>query len=178
MITIFSTLLLWICFPLLLCGQTIDASQSQVSFKISNMWVNTVNGSIKGMEGNLQFDKDNLSAAKFNVCIDPATIDTDNEKRDADLRSEDYFHVEKYPSICFVSKEITKTEQGYLTKGDLTLHGVTKSIEIPFSYDGKTFKGTLKIDRLDYNIGEGTGKFMMGSETELEITCVVQSYKK
>ena len=171
--TFFSTMLLWIFLPLILCGQTIDPSQSHVSFKISNMWVNTVKGTIKDMQGKLEFDKDNLSAAKFNVCIDPATIDTGNEERDADLRSENYFHVDKYPSICFASKEITKTADGYLTKGDLTLHGVTKPIEIPFTFDGKSIKGTLTIDRFHYNIGEDTGKFMMGSEAELEIICIV-----
>jgi polyisoprenoid-binding protein YceI len=172
--TIFTTMLLWVFLPVIISGQTIDETQSQVSFKISNMWVNTVKGTIKGMQGKLEFDKDNLSAAKFNVCINPATIDTDNEERDADLRSENYFHVEKYPSICFVSKEIIKTEEGYLTRGDLTLHGVTKPIEIPFTFDGNTLKGTLTIDRFDYNIGEDTGKFMMGSEAELEITCTIQ----
>lgn len=93
-------------------SQTINTEKSVVNFKISNMKVNTVKGTFNGMKGEANFKPDNILASIFNVCIDAATVDTGNKKRDEHLQREDYFNVRKYQTICFVSEEVLKTDKG------------------------------------------------------------------
>lgn len=152
-------------------GQSINSEKSVVNFKIGNMGVRMVKGNFKGLSGDVSFQADKPASSAFNVCIKAATIDTDNKKRDNHLRTADFFDVEKYPSICFKSTEIKKTDKGYTANGKLTLHGVTKEIQIPFTYKEDTLTGMLTLNRLDYKIGEDTGKFMVGNEVEITITC-------
>lgn len=154
-----------------LTAQTIDSDKSVVRFSVANMGLRTVHGSFKGLSGTLKFQSDQLSTAKFEVCIKASTIDTDNQKRDNHLRSADFFDTEKYPSICFVSKEVKAGSTGYITRGWLTLHGITKDVEIPFSYKNNVLTGTLTLNRLDYKLGENTGTFMIGNEVNIEIAC-------
>lgn len=154
-------------------GQKINAEKSTANFKIGNMGsVRTVTGSFKGMEGTVNFNPDNLSSSDFDVCINPATVNTGIETRDKHLQTAGFFDVAKYFTICFKSSEITKTAEGFLTKGKLTMHGVTKEVEIPFSYSQNVFIGTFKVKRLDYSVG-GSGTFMVGDEAEVIITCVL-----
>lgn len=155
-------------------GQTLDSDKSIVTFNVSNMALNTVEGSIKGMKGTLNFNPNNTDVSIFDVCIDASTIDTDNTKRDDHLKNEDFFEVDKYPSICFKSSQIIKTVSGFTTKGILTMHGVSKTIEIPFTYKDNELVGAFKIKRYDYKIGEGTGKFMVGNEISITILAVIQ----
>ncbi len=169
------SIILFTLFALVtLSAQSIDTEKSVVNFTTTALLVNTVEGTFTGMKGDLKFDNNNLSASKFNVCIDASSINTDNEKRDNHLKSEDFFEVEKYLEICFVSSSIEKTNSGFKTTGNLTIHGVTKKIEIPFTFENNIFKGKLKIKRLDYNIGEDYGNFTASKEAELEIVCVLK----
>ena len=69
----------------------IDAEKSVVNFKATALMVNSVHGTIKGMNGEINFDENNLAESSFNVCIDPATINTEIQKRDDHLKSEDFF---------------------------------------------------------------------------------------
>ncbi len=153
-------------------AQNIQNEQSQVSFEISNMGFNTVEGTFKGMKGTIDFRSEDLTNSSFNVCVDAATVNTGNSTRDKHLRNEKHFEVEKYPTICFVSSSITQSNSGYTTKGKLTMHGVTKEVEIPFTYANQQFLGTITVDRLDYGIGPKRG-FMMGRTVDLEIKCLV-----
>ncbi len=154
-------------------AQTINTEKSIVTFEIDNMKVNTTKGAFKGMKGILLFNPTDLDKSNFNVCIDASTVNTDNEKRNHHLRNEDFFNVSKFPTICFVSESIVKTQAGYAVSGNLNLHGVTKKVIVPFSYDTKNLKGTFKINRLDYSLGAGTGTFMVSNEVTITITCVV-----
>lgn len=150
-------------------SQTIDAKNSLIRFEVSNMALNTVEGTFKGMEGTVLLDKSNLGASKIEACIDATTVDTDNEERDEHLRNADFFDTDKFPTICFSSTSISKTSNGFLVKGKLTMHGVTKDVEIPLTYTDKTAKGTFKLKRRDYKIGEDTGNFMVGNKIEITI---------
>lgn len=154
-------------------AQTIDPDQSQVNFEVSNMSVRTVEGSLGGMKGSIQFDPNQLNEAKFNVCVGAGSIDTDNDSRDKHLRKEDYFHVEKYTTICFVSDAVSPSDDGYFVSGKLTMHGITKDVIIPFTYKDKQFRGTFTVNRTDYEIG-GNGTFMIGDEVEVEIVCTLK----
>ena len=160
-------------FSILSYGQTINAESSKVEFSVSNFKINTVKGSFTGMTGEVIFSSDDLSAAKFAVCIDAASVNTGNNKRDDHLKKDDFFGVETYPEICFESTSIIKTDKEYLASGNLMMHGVTKNIEIPFVYQDNKFVGDFKVKRLDYNVGKGTGGFSVGKEITIQIICVL-----
>src|SRR5690606_21565307 len=114
-------------------AQTIDASKSYVSFSISKLVVNTVEGQFTGMNGKVKFNESNPLKSSFDVCVDASSVKTDSEKRDKHLKTEDFFHVAKYPNICFKSKKVVKTDAGYSVEGSLTMIGVTKNVSIPFT---------------------------------------------
>ena len=159
-------------FAVSLQAQTINTQKSAANFTIKNMkWV-TVEGNFTGMKGDVKFDEADLANSSFNVCVDATTVNTDNKARDKHLRNEDFFHVEKYPDICFVSTSISQKGSKFVTDGQLTMHGVTKNVSIPFTYSNGEFKGQLKISRYDYKVGESTGTFMVGEAVNLEIIAV------
>ncbi len=153
--------------------QTINTANSTVKFEISNWSVITVEGTFRGMKGTFNLNTSDLANSNFNICIDAASINTDNEQRDEHLKTDDFFDVEKYPNICFKSTSVTKSGKGYTTTGTLTMHGVSKKVSIPFTYNNNTFTGTLEIDRTDFGVGSDSG-FMVGEEVSLEIICVVK----
>lgn len=155
-------------------AQEIDKKASIVNFEVSNMKVRTVAGSFTGMEGEISFNADNLSESFFKVCIDAASVNTANEKRDDHLRNEDFFHVDVFPQICFVSNNIVKTPEGYTTKGKLKMHGVEREESIDFTFDGKNFIGTMEVSRLDYKVGEDTNTGMVGEMIKLQLVCILK----
>lgn len=153
--------------------QIINQEKSKINFHITGGGIFKVKGTFTGMQGDFNLNTASLETASFNICIDAATINTKNKKRDSHLRDPDFFEVEKYPNICFISSEVRKTTSGYITKGKLTIHGVTKEVEIPFTYSKNTFNGDLKINRFDYNLGEDFGTMRVGTEATITITCVI-----
>ena len=154
-------------------AQTLDSEKSLVKFSIKNMQTRTVNGSFTGMKGEIFFDEKDLANSSFKVTVDAATVNTEDEKRDDHLRNEDFFHVEEYPVIRFESSGLVKTSDGYLTKGTLSMHGVSKEVEISFAYENGKFSGTLEVNRFDYKIGEGTKPMMVDETVSLEIIAVL-----
>lgn len=157
-----------------LTSQPLNSENSIVSFSVSNMRFNTVKGTFKGMKGSINFTPDNLVTSSFDVCIDASTINTGNSKRDQHLKNEDFFEVDKYSTICFKTNQIIKTKMGYNTTGVLSMHGVSKTIEIPFTFSNNELVGEFKVNRLDYNIGERTGKFMVGKEIDIKIVVLLK----
>lgn len=161
-------------------AQSIDSSASKVEFKISNMGFRTVQGSIGGMQGDIHFNENNLAMSYFNVDVDPSSIDTDNEKRDEHLKNEDFFYVEKYIAVNFKSKEIRKSGDAYLALGTLSMHGMEKEIELPFTAsregDQIRFEGSMELVRADYQLGteKYSGGFMVGKKVEVKIICVAK----
>lgn len=137
---------------------------SKVHFTIKNFGIGT-GGDISGLKGTIDFDPSTLKSCAFAVSADVKTIDTDNGSRDEHLKSADYFDAAKYPEIVLKSTSISKTNktgEGWLYfTGTLTMHGVTKNIEFPFTatLQGKDylFKGDFEINRLDYSVGSSSG---------------------
>lgn len=158
----------------ILQGQSIDSEKSMVTFEVGNLKVRKVEGTFQNMQGSVNFNPNDLANSTFEVCIDASTINTGNKKRDAHLRDEDFFDVDNYPEICFKSESIVKSMDGYITKGRLTMHGVTKTVEIQFQFSGNKFTGTLSLNRLDYNVGTETGTFMVSDEVMVRIDCLIQ----
>ncbi|MEO7167540.1 MAG: YceI family protein [Spartobacteria bacterium] len=115
----------------------IDAVHSSIGFKVRHFF-SFVNGSFKKFEGTIKVDPDHPEKSSVTATIDVASIDTQNEKRDADLRGTDFFDVAKYPTITFKSKSVKQTgaDSGDIV-GDLTMHGVTKEIVLHAKFLGK-----------------------------------------
>ena len=155
-------------------AQQIKTEASGISFRIGNMRINTVSGTFNGMQGTVKFDTQDLAGSSFSVCIDAASVNTGNSRRDKHLKEEEYFNVERYPDICYVSDIISRTDDGFITRGKLTIKGVTRIVSIPFVKEGNTLRGSFSLNRLDYNVGEGVSTFLVSNQVSLEITYIVQ----
>jgi polyisoprenoid-binding protein YceI len=163
----------------------VDPAHSSASFAVRHMMVSTVHGSFSGLKGTVEYDAAHPQASKANLTIDATTVDTRNEKRDKDLKSENFFDVTKYPTITFVSKKVEADSPGKLKiTGDMTMHGVTK--EVTFNVEGpsapmKDGKGNLhsggtattKINRKDFGLTWSKpmdgGGVVVGDEVDLTV---------
>ena len=155
-------------------AQQIKTEASGISFRIGNMRINTVSGTFNGMQGTVKFDTQDLAGSSFSVCIDAASVNTGNSRRDKHLKEDEYFDVERYPDICYVSDIISRTDDGFITRGKLAIKGVTRIVSIPFVKEGNTLRGSFSLNRLDYNVGEGVSTFLVSNQVSLEITYIVQ----
>jgi len=143
---------------------TIDSDHSNVGFSVSHLMVSHVRGNFNKYAGVVDINDKEIAKSTVNVTIDAASINTNVEKRDEHLRSADFFDVTKYPTLTFVSKKWTKAGKGGLkVTGDLTIHGITKTVVLnvaPFSKEikdlwGNTRRGTsatATINRKDYGL--------------------------
>lgn len=135
----------------------VDAD-SKVHFVIKNFGIKT-GGDLKGLKGNIKFYPANPGASSFDVSVDAATIDTDNEGRDEHLRKPEYFDAEKFKTIEIKSTKVTVAKTGgkFYIYANLTIKGVTKPVEFPFSVNtkngGYVFTGEFQINRRDFGVG-------------------------
>jgi polyisoprenoid-binding protein YceI len=129
---------------------------SSLTFVIKNFGFD-VDGSFKGLQGDIKFDPQNLASSTFDVSIDAATVNTDNGLRDNHLRGDTYFDVKNFPRIHFVSTKVVAKNGTFLISGNLTIKKKTKLISFPFTAvaanDGYQFKGTFTINRKDFDVG-------------------------
>jgi polyisoprenoid-binding protein YceI len=115
----------------------IDQGHSTAGFTVTHLMVSTVPGSFGKVSGKVTYDPKDLSSLAVDATIDASTINTNNEKRDAHLKSADFFEVAKYPTITFKSKRVVPGTTGkFKLVGDLTMHGVTK--EVTLDVEGPT----------------------------------------
>lgn len=136
---------------------TPDGTGSTIKFTIKNFGFATT-GNFSGLKGSIMFDASNSSHSSFAVSINAASVNTNNQLRDKHLRKEEYFDVEKYPLINFISSAISQTTPGnFLMQAKLTIKGVTKDISFPFTAsaqkNGYLFAGSFKINRRDFGVG-------------------------
>ncbi len=143
-------------------GQTYNTSdaESSLAFTIKNFG-SKVNGSMKGIKGTLVWNAQNLAACKFAVTADATTIFTDNSGRDKHLKKEDYFNVDKFPTVSFTSSKFSLVKTGlWQVEGLLTIKGTSKLVTIQFTAvqgtNNITLEGSLQINRRDYNVGGGS----------------------
>lgn len=109
------------------------------------------------MDGTIVFDENDLSAASFNVRVHVNSINTGNGMQNKHAKSDKWLDAEKYPYIQFESRTFSKTGSGYLVKGTMTMHGVSRDFEIPFTFKDKTFTGSITVNRNDFKIGSPGG---------------------
>ena len=129
-----------------------------------------VEGNFEKISGNISFDENNLSTSKFDFSIEVESIATGNWLKNRHAKGDDWFDAEKYPNITFVSSKFSKTTNGYLVNGILTMHGVSKEIAIPFTFSNSIFKGNFSVNRMDYKIGTMEG---MSKKVSNEIKLVI-----
>jgi polyisoprenoid-binding protein YceI len=167
---------------------TLDKNHSKIGFVVTHMAVTEVEGNFKDFQGSIVTKAEDFSGAEVSFSAKSASVDTDNEKRDADLRSPNFFEAEKYPDITFKGTLI-KDAGKYKLKGDFTMHGVTKPVEFDVTYGGQIdtgrgrkagFKLTGKIDRKDYGLTWAnkvpTGEMVVSDM--VEIVCKIEADKK
>ena len=140
---------------------TADTSKAKIMFSVKGPF-GTVHGNFSGLKTTIQFNEHDLALSSFSASIEATTVSTGIGLRNSDLRKkEEWLNAVKYPLISFHSKKIEKRATGYSALGDLTLKGITKPIEIPFTFstDRATgiFKGQFTIKRQDYNLGKTGG---------------------
>jgi len=106
---------------------TVDGAHASVTFKISHLGLSWTHGRFNDFTGTFTIDTD-AAKCSFALTIQAKSIDTANKKRDEHLQSPDFFNVKQYPTISFKSTAVKAIKGGYQVTGDLTMHGVTKSI--------------------------------------------------
>lgn len=145
----------------------VDASHSKLGFAVTHMMVSETEGKFKIYEGkvsSLKTDADFTGASIF-FNVDAASINTDDEKRDGHLKSADFFDVAQFPKISFKSTSMNpgKVKGTYTLVGDLTMHGVTKSVSLtaigaskivkdPYGMERYAFKVIGSINRKDFGL--------------------------
>ena len=142
----------------------IDPVHSVAEFKVKHMMISNVKGQFTGVKGTLTLDEHDLLNSHVEASIDAASINTREADRDTHLKSADFFDVEKFPTLSFKSTSVRRNTDGELNvTGDLTIHGVTRSVV--FKVEGPTAPGkdpwgatrvgveaTIKISRKDFGL--------------------------
>lgn len=145
---------------------TVDPVHSDVSFKVRHLLVSNVRGKFHGVTGTIVLAEDPLGSSAV-AEIDLGSIDTGNEQRDSDLRSARFFDVETHPTMTYRSTAVRPQGKGFVAEGELSLHGVTRQVELQVDVNGFTkdpyggtragFTATTSIDRRDFGITPDLG---------------------
>lgn len=142
----------------------VDKAHSKLGFAITHLMISEVEGQFNAFEVTLTSSKEDFSDAVVELTAEANSVYTANERRDNHLKSADFFDAAKYPTLTFKSTSFTKTgDKTYKVVGDLTMHGVTKSVTLDATLtgaatarDGKkivAFKTTGTINRIDFGVG-------------------------
>jgi polyisoprenoid-binding protein YceI len=161
----------------------LDPAHTRIGFVARHAMVTKVRGQFNDFEGSGVVDASDFSKSTVTVTIQAASIDTRNEQRDAHLRSNDFLAMEEYPQITFTSTGIQQTGPTSVElTGDLTIRGVSKTVAIPFEFEGAAtdpygnlrvgFEGSVVINRKDFgvtwNVALETGGVLVSDKVTLE----------
>ncbi|MCF1715222.1 YceI family protein [Flavihumibacter sp. RY-1] len=169
----------------------LDKGHSSVRFSVNHMVVSEAEGTFKMWDGTVENSKDDFSDAKINFTVDVNSINTDNERRDGHLKSDDFFNVEKFPTMKFESTSMKPLGNNkYELKGNLTIRDVTKPVTFQVTHGGVIaggrgrkagFKATTTINRFDYNLkwdrATETGGLVVGKEVEVTVKVELDEVK-
>ena len=142
---------------------SIDASHSEIGFKVRHLVVTNVSGKFNKFDGSIEAINDNFNDAKISFTADVNSINTGDEARDGHLKSDDFFNAEQFPTISFKSTSVQHVSgNDYKIVGDFTMRDVTKTIELSAEYGGIMvdpwgntklgFEVIGKINRSDFNL--------------------------
>lgn len=163
----------------------IDTAHSEITFKVKHLMITNVTGSFIQFDATMESEATDFSDAKISFEADVNSISTNNEQRDAHLKSDDFFAAEKFPKLTFVSKSFSKTaNEEYILSGDLTIRDVTKKVDLTVEYGGNMvdpwgqskvgFEINGKINRKEFGLGWGAvteaGGVVVSDEVKLHLT--------
>jgi polyisoprenoid-binding protein YceI len=177
--------------PTLVAGTwVIDPVHSEVGFTVRHLMVSKVKGTFKAFEGTIRIAENQLDS-RVEARIEAFSVDTRDENRDNHLRSSDFFEVENHPYITFVSTSVRPDHHDYVVTGDLTIRGVTRSVELALEFNGVSpdpwggtragFSASTEISRSDYgiefNMPLDGGGVVVGDKIKinLEIEAILQA---
>jgi len=176
--------LLFAALPLLAETYNVDKNHSEATFKIRHL-MSKVSGKFDDFAGSVTTDGKDAAASSVQFTIKTTSIDTANESRDKDLKSGNFFDVEKYPEITFKSTAIKPTAKKnvYDVTGDLTMHGVTKKVTLPVEFLGfgkdpwggerAGFSLSTTLNRKDYGINWNkaldNGGYLLGDDVDISV---------
>jgi len=161
----------------------IDVAHTVIAFSVRHLMVSKTRGRFDAFSGSVTIAED-PTQSQVTVTIDPASVNTSEAKRDEHLRGADFFEVENFPEISFVSTGVSNHKGDHFTlSGDLTVHGVTKPVvldaviegvaDTPWGTTAAGFSATTEIDReafgLTYNAALETGGVLVGKTVKVEI---------
>lgn len=156
-----------------------DKSHTQIMFFISHLGLSNQEGEFHDFDGSLWLDEQNPENSSVEVAIQTASIDMDSEKWDAHMKNEDFFHVEKFPTMTFRSTSVEVTGENTANMvGDLTILGVTKPVTLAVTLNkigphprnqkqAAGFSATGTIKRSDFGMDYGLP--MVGDEVQIRI---------
>lgn len=162
----------------------VDAMHSSVTFKVSHLGLAWIHGRFNDVAGAFSIGRADASKSTFQLTIKAESIDTAVAKRDEHLRSPDFFNVKQFPALTFKSTAVTAIKDSFQVTGDLTLHGVTKSVRFPV-VGGRTaefpkgvqrtgYSTALSIKRTDF----GMDKMVEAIGDEIHIAISIEGTKK
>lgn len=158
---------------------TVDPVHSTIIFRISHLGSSWTYGRFDAVAGTFTVDQADPTAVKFDLSAQTDSIDTNSAQRDTHLKSNDFFAAKQFPEITFKSTGVKSTgDKKYDVTGDLTLHGVTKSITVPMEFVGTSetkqagsragYEGMFTVKRSDYGMDKMVG--MIGDEVHLTVS--------
>jgi polyisoprenoid-binding protein YceI len=163
---------------------TIDPMHSTAQFTVRHMGISNVQGDFTKVTGAATLNEKDITQSRVQATIDVSTVDTRVADRDKDLKSANFFEVEKYPTMEFKSTKIVKNGDKLQVTGDLTLHGTTKSVTLdvdgptqetkdPWGNTRRGLSGTTTINRQDFglkwNNHLATGEAVVGDMVKIQI---------
>jgi polyisoprenoid-binding protein YceI len=162
----------------------IDKAHSESVFKVRHL-LTKVRGRFSDFSGTIAFDEAQPAQSTVSFTIQAASIDTNQPDRDKHLRSADFFAVDEYPTLTFVSTRVVPGTDGHFdVVGDLTIRGISKSITLPVSHLGDAtdpwgnrkvaFEAEITINRKDFGLNWNatleTGGFLVGDEVKVNLS--------
>lgn len=162
---------------------TIDPSHSVVEFAVKHMVFATAKGRFSEFSGTITLDQDNIANSSASVEIAAASVDTRDAKRDEHLRSADFFDVENFPTLTFVSTGVQPKGNDLSIAGNLTIHGVTRPVVLEAEFNGQgtnpwgkqviSYSASTKINRKDFglnwNAALESGGVLVSDEVKITI---------
>ena len=162
----------------------VDKDHSKIAFVVDHHGISEVDGYFKKFEAKITAGKEDLSDAVFEVSVETASIFTDLEERDNELKDKDMFNVSKYPAMTFKSTSFKKVKGNkYVMKGNLTIKGISKQVTFDVTMNGPTahpnpgnknlqvgIKGLAVIKRSDFEIGSGLTEAFVSDEVQIRVT--------
>ncbi|MDY8137100.1 YceI family protein [Aquimarina sp. 2201CG5-10] len=178
-----------ISFNTIYDSYVLDPGHTYIGFDVERFMVGEVSGRFNEFSGNVNIQDKDISTLKVNVKIKTNSLDTNHKTRDGHLKGQIWLYTEKYPEISFISNTVKKNKNNeYMMEGDLTIRGITNTIQFPIEVLGPFtdptkketigIKADIVIDRFNYGIQLNkkmdNGSLFIGKDVKIKIRALAQ----